>query len=110
GAEPRRFANRAFGEGLFPRTFQWRRRSAAHHEGHHRAGRESVAADARLRPAQGPLANPHLRADARGRDGGVRQKLAKGVKIFPWAARAWVQPDNLSSGFFWGGASGIRAW
>ena len=25
GAEPRRFANRAFGEGLFPRTFQWRR-------------------------------------------------------------------------------------
>jgi len=26
GAESRRFANRAFGEGLFPRTFQWRRR------------------------------------------------------------------------------------
>jgi hypothetical protein len=21
-----------------------------------------------------------------------------------------VQPDNLSSGFFWGGASGKRAW
>ena len=35
--------------------------------------------DARLRAPRGPHADARLRADARGRDGGVRQELAVGV-------------------------------
>jgi hypothetical protein len=36
--------------------------------------------NARLRPPRRPLADARLRADARARDGGVRQELAAGVR------------------------------
>src|SRR5262249_52906349 len=43
--------------------------------------RHAVAVDARLRPARGPYADAWLRADARGRDGGVREELAAGIAV-----------------------------
>src|SRR6516162_9493662 len=41
--------------------------------------RHAVAVDAGLWLSRGPDANARLRADARGRDGGVREELAAGV-------------------------------
>jgi hypothetical protein len=43
------------------------------------AGWEPMAVDAGLRTARRQRADARLRADARGRDGGVREELAKGV-------------------------------
>src|SRR5262245_61109088 len=41
-----------------------------------------VPVDARIRAARGSHADPRLRADARDRDGGVREELAAGVWLF----------------------------
>src|SRR5215471_7843848 len=47
--------------------------------GHGRADRPAMAVDAGLWPPRRPLADLLLRADARGRDGCVREELAAGV-------------------------------
>src|SRR5215510_13472553 len=49
----------------------------------------------RLRPPRGPLAKARLRADARGRDGGVREELAAGV-ILVCAANCPIDENNSS--------------
>src|SRR6516164_11082153 len=52
---------------------------SAHHEGRRCAGGHGMDVDARLRLPRGPHTNPRLRADARGRDGSIREELAAGV-------------------------------
>jgi hypothetical protein len=60
----------------------------------HRACWLAVEA-AGLRPARGLHADARLRADARGRDGGVRQVLAAGV--VQWKPTAEVESNQHSS-------------
>src|SRR5215831_18763111 len=49
----------------------------------------------RLRPSRGPHADARLRADARGRDGGVRIKLAAGVSDYD-CPKETVFPRRIS--------------
>src|SRR5262245_16355438 len=56
-----------------------RRRRRPHHEGRRCADRHVMDVDARVRIPRGPHTDARLRADARGRDGGVRQELAAAV-------------------------------
>ena len=46
--------------------------------------RFAVDVDAGLGAPRGPHADARLRADARGRDGGVREKLAEGIAVIDY--------------------------
>jgi hypothetical protein len=61
----------------FPRT--WKGPCPPHHASRCLAGRCAVAVDDGLRVPRRPHPNARLRADARGRDGGIRQELAAGI-------------------------------
>jgi hypothetical protein len=52
-----------------------------------------VDVDARLWMARGPLADARLRADTRGRDGDIREKLAAAPRLAerPFPATGFVQ-------------------
>src|SRR5262245_27675258 len=56
-----------------------RRRRRPHHEGRRCADRHVMDMEVRVRILRGPHTDARLRADARGRDGGVRQELAAAV-------------------------------
>jgi hypothetical protein len=76
-------------------------------------------------PKKDELGNVHWEPGDEARSIAARQWLAnmprpaprlrvRSMPLSPWPTRGrsarMVQPDNLSSGFFWGGASGKRAW
>ena len=52
-----------------------------HHEARRCSGGNAVAMDAGLRAPRGTKADPRLRGHARGRNGGIREKLATGVVL-----------------------------
>jgi len=57
-----------------------------------------VDVDARLWTPRGPHANARLRGDARGRDGGVRQKLAAGAFLRSGGGSAFGgKPEHICS-------------
>src|SRR5215813_12233782 len=77
-----------------------------------RAGRESVAVDPRLRATRRSHVDARLRADARGRDGGVRQGLAAAVaamrmrELRPLAGNE-TREDRAPA---WRGTSASNCW
>src|SRR5262249_38113469 len=60
------------------RTCRWRS-CGPHLQGSRFASRDAADVDARLRTPRRPHADARLPANARGRDGGVREELAAGV-------------------------------
>jgi len=56
----------------------------------------AVDVDARVRLSRGPHANARLRADARGRHGGVRKKLAVGVVLRSGSPLSGASRKNIA--------------